>query len=411
MSVDICLNSNNASALVRSSLEASTKNLAYMWPTTYPNVVKNISRVSPEIAVSGDPASKQLIFNIPRGGFLRSMFVETKFTPATGAILNTTNNVGTLYLFDELRLVTGNGQNIHSISGDYVFARTKCSDFYTRMRTEYNAALLDGSTYERITGASTSTTEYACINPFYSPMDQVGDPTKSLDLGIVEQLKAQVTYSTLARTGFVGGATTIALAGSTTTNWLDVFTHYFDDVAQRNLRSQNYAPGKRFSMLCWNQITERAAAAVSAANTFRMNHTYPVSDIYCFVRNNTAGNFATVPINSFDFKVGGTALYPSSLPRGVMNLDCAAYESPIEIAATGNTLTVAINKPLHIKFGFLGTNDMMSGVLSFGALSTPTFTLNTATLAVTQDLVVVSQYYNIWDIAADTGRVALGLQF
>jgi hypothetical protein len=414
---DLILQSDNTSALLRGLSDASqggkVYDCSYKMGASYPILAKSYREIQSNQAITGAPASQEVVFNLNKGMLLRDLQIKTVYTIAA-----TTNELATpaygLSIFEYIQHKSNN-KVISTITDSYILARVHSSPISKQIAYYRRALPLNPTTYKCATVASD--TSKCVFTPVFSIFFDNG-VSNNLDLGFYEQQQIVCKFNTTARAGLVQ-----AMTGATCTLWC--WTYVPDSKSYDLLRSKNQSPSRPLSMLSWNTFKESVVLTSSTTTTIRLNVTYPVFNTYFFIRdkaNTTPANSSPATSwlsdwNTFDFSIGGTKLL-ESVPRlvGEHESDVTGNGAGVVvIGSTGiNPITVQRlgNKVTQLCWG-MNPQDRSSnsGALSFNSVNYATITVNYSTDAdyAEKELCVVSEYWNLLNLDSSNGSIAISL--
>lgn len=391
---DILIQAAKESVILTSLDNARKTDLSYQQSHNYPLVSKQLLEVQPNIAVSGAPAGKEVLFTLPRYGIMTNLLLKNNITVLTAC--NISHAVG-LCLYETIELRSHN-RVIVSNSDAYLRVRVDNAPIEKSFALTRRAIMSDN-----LTGVvkATSWTNETCFTPFFCSFFE--NPRNYLDLNFCEQLQLRCVFNSTARMG-----TDYALSAATVTLFL--WYYNMESVALSQLRAKNFAADVPLNMLTYDTYTETGTLATgTTSTTINLNVNNACFATHVFLRNNTSGEAALAPISLITSKMGGRTLY-DAIPNLVMS-----YEQDMK-GSTGIQSTfgsdTAISKiavkPISIYWGLeVGERSWNSGAVSFHNINTPQLVITHADPTTVTDYYVVSEFWTITTINPADGKVEI----
>lgn len=396
--MQVTLNSNSAS-LVQNTLTKNGSNvqsLAYSTNTSFPNVSKKCSVVSPYISFTGAPDNNSDTFNVPRSNmwYLGRLQFKATNTLATG---DQTAYVG-LNIIRSIDLVC-NGQPVMTMSGEALKAIVMNSSGEFQDFTYRYALPLVQATEVPAAIADTTWTSYV---PLFGSWFTA--PEKALDCSKLEQLQLVVTYKTRAESGLTNGITALSAK-------LHTYKYLPDSETYNKMVVQNM---QNPLLECFNTITERQQmiTSISTTQVFTSNIFYPVYKTHVFIaKQGTAGTAPAaigcpyVNIESLSLDIGGENYY-TDFTKSMINYEQAIFGFGNRLTTSATAISRNASQIITIDWSLLGDRKSNSGLASMANLNRPQYTIKTpnATLIGGGDAVgdywlyVVHEYWNILEI-------------
>jgi len=388
---DIVIQGNTESPLQSTLNSALKSSMAYSISKNYPNLATHVIKISPNIQSSGDPVGKNLTFCIPKYGYIDGMVIESVLTGGDNSVVDDSN-------YGE-RIFSNISWNAHS--------KTICQQ--TPLSCRINGSHRGFSTASAHVTLVNPQASFASgvvttiFTPFYTSFFE--GPKTSFDATFAEQTEVVCTINSLLG---MGGK---VLSAGTFSLWL--IYHTLESEAKEELTARNFKPSTPLTYLITDvseELTTAVATATSTTVDLRSNNL--VSKMAFGVRNlasNGVGAFK--PITTYSMNVSGRDLR-TSVPARLSDWLQGTKQKGYGLRRTRATNTMFmdnLNKPLCMYFGLEGDKTFNSGCASFKNLNSPTLTLVTAALAVTDQIQVNYFYYSLVSISSSNGDIERGL--
>ncbi len=405
---DLILQSNEASALLRTLNNGEKEDLSYGIKLPYPILTVQHKNIIPNqgSGTIANPAGATFTFNTNKSQLWNGMQIRSVLTASDTA--NSLTTPHGLTLFDSIE-IRSNNKVIFTQSDAYTFARSQNSPIHVVEAIHRRALPMDSTTHEiSVASGSWTSGAVAVFTPVFCPFFESTE--QSFDLNFYEQIQVVCRVNTTARMNLTNSLTAMSCSA-----WVDTWVPDLKDYEE--LRSKNQNPSRPLTMLTYNTYTERFTPTSDTVNTVKLGLNYPVANMYFYMRNTTlaatAGTAAYLAtITSFDFSVGGTKVY-ESMPPIVANYN-SELRGACPIIPTSGTAVSRLgvgSRIVCLPFG-LKPHDrtMNTGAVSFAQINTPTLTINTPTgvTAANFEIVVCSEYWNLLTLDA-TGIVSISL--
>lgn len=362
------IQSNESSVLLTSYVKAGLNDYSYSDSVSDPLVVRNNFSISPQQAANSIPAGQIIRFNVPRGGFLSNMAIQTNFLKTAGTITNF--GYWGLGAFQWIE-IQANSKTLIRLDAAAIKARTMTERAFKKEAILRRALPLDPTTELVVAAAATN---IVCYTPIFSSWFE--GIKAYADLGFDEQI--QVVAQFYISYASVGSEIEFTSA----TNNLICYTNTYTSDYTNLIRSP-FATGN-VNQLSYNYVyspfTSVSTSDVSEVIQLRTNS--PVRRM--FVAVITAAN-GYRRINSAQFQYSGAVLVQNAA-RNQINYDSemrGTSQNVLTGTAASTVSALTRNDIGWVTFDFC--NDPLdfsyvSGALSFNNLSAPTITINTESL-------------------------------
>ncbi len=392
---DIIIQANKNSVILSSLDKNHRSDLSYKHGKNYPMLSKQMIELQPNIAISGAPAGKELLFTLPRYGLLTGLTVRSAITTGATDTHDALVPIG-LTLFESIELRSHN-KVICSNSDAYLRARVDQLPFEQSWAWKRRVLGLVSATENiRATptwGAATAVT----YTPFFCAFFE--EPKMYLDLAFVEQLQLRCVCNTAARTGLDA-----AISAQTSTLWMTYYN--MESSALAELRAKNFKPEMPLNMVTYDTYTETGTLVDNATSTtIRLNVNNAVFASHVFLRNNAAsGDAALASITQYTVNMGGRTLY-NGVPTLMGQLEGDKFSVGVNYS-TVNAVSLVDVKPISIYWGLEpGERTWNSGAVSFNNVNTPQIVISHSDPGTVIDYYVVHEYFTITTINPSDGSV------
>lgn len=409
--MDAVIQANEQSPLLTALGRSKEDSLAYRITHNYPNLSKNISKISgtPSTVAGADIAGRTFTFNIPRFGLLTGLTLESTIT-CTG------NN--TVWL-------TGDANRVHGPQGSSLFSRvelmsnnrviTSQTDSVCRIRAEGSNRgkyLNQVFNTDRVSNATTfSNSSVTVFTPFYSSFFE--SDLNYLDLRFCTPLQLVCTVNAFADMG-------LAAALTNCETYLYVSYVNLDEQKFNELENANFNPSSPYTALSYSNY-EETFPITDNATTITVNPTcsYATYATHVFIKR-TAFNVVN-PIQTLSVSMGGRTIYANLPPQIFTDEDSETYLD-FDGAFAGATLTAAgsvwpatqpivmvsgrRNKIISIYWGLHTDRTYNSGAVSLK--NVPNFQITATMAGVTgSKMMVVSEFWQFVSINSAGGSIAV----
>lgn len=391
--MDIVIAANKESPLLQ-SLESNLKSdLSYKITKNYPNLSRNVLKVSPNIQNSGAPASKELIFNLPRFGILEYLVLESTIDCSTNlaSVVDNLDAGDRVFSLIELR---SHNRVITSNDDAYIKCR---KDMATVDKNHYYSYIMNSAT----SFSSASITVYTPVFfPFFESI------YNNLDLTFVEQLQLRCIVNTAA--GFGG-----TLTAGTFYLWMGYWN--LEGEAHSTLKAQNFKPERPLTMLGYDVYTERYNITTgTTSTTCNINCNNCVFNTHIYAVDDT--DSTVYPLTTLTLKLSGRTTL-DTVPQKLAIWDKAHQEGAGgDFLVQGGITTLGGNaywksaltfRPITINWGMdSGNRTFNSGAVSLANVNNPQLVLGHADPSATdKDVVVCHEYWTLLSINSSDGRI------
>lgn len=403
---DLLIQTQSESTLANSLLNNAKSNkrqtydhFAYRVEKSYPHLSHRVISVSPDVAPSGDPASSELRFKIPRNGFIADMVIESALTTAG-------NNTASA---DDSRLGTRVFSNIQlmSKSNSICTIPQDATDAYLLTNPNVAKAMNDSYISQSGTWSNSAVTVYT---PVYLPFFE--KKYMWLDAQKVEAMDLVCT---------VASQTDMGIAAALTAGTFKLYIKYvnLDNATHEALTAKNYPLESPLVMKSWDMYREVPVSVTNGDTSEVINLRCPnlVFRTFIMLKHISSGAVAGLyhPITSVSFEFAGQPLYtqvPSKVMRHLNNHSSNVSTANTTVAADSAVTSYLTDDNIYvIEWGCEPENNsVVSGAI--GMRNAPGMTL-TAYFAdpgnSNYELSVVHQYHRLVSVNAANGAITASL--
>ena len=413
--------SNVQSPLLSGLVAVSQEDVSYTIRPSAPLLAKNTKIIQSRNPVVGAPASKEVVIDITRQGFLREMQIQTVFTlPAVSA----TGNLGLdalqkvylgLNMYSEVNLRTAN-KVLVPLSDFYIRCRPQDSEVNKSVAIHDRALIKLRATETRLpdAGAQAAGVEFVTYTPVFSPFTE-NDIHNLFNLRQYESLSLSCRFNTNERMGlpvnhYITGAQVFGV----------ISTVEYDDRTYKLILAENSALDRPTQFYGYGSVTERESCKPATnINSIKIPYDYPMTKTYTGVLDGaapvaSASGANLKPVTNVMIKINGEILL-DTMPTSCVNYEVDQYGGSAGITCPSGPATVtsvqymdATQKAVVIRWGMDANNTYCSGAFALvGANSVQIFLTTAANTTVDDYIIYSAQVANIinFDNVSSTASV------
>lgn len=392
---DPIIQSQLQNPLLRSLRESFTSNLSYNTSENYPAISKQLTAISSNNNIPPNtawPASQEVVFNIPKNGFMDSLMIRTEFKAGSDGNNNTTeyyHNPGEC-IFERIELLA---QNRILCTQTYASLITHLAGLKTNQHiaTRHRTTLVDPASGDPFVfdgaAAAANMKNASTYTPFFSGL--LGNIRNAVDLTKVQdlQLRCYVRPDQYFFKPTTSGAVTLSDFKFT----LFMNSHVIDQEKYTELRQQNFKENSILNIISYDYLTEPFDVTGATSHSLQLRCNGSVSETAVFSQASDIAPSASV--KKVSFRANGMSLL-ENLPEDIMSYEGDFNGAGLDLQGS----TVSKSPVCKIHWGLVPGSQYNSGLVNFKGLSNPTLVVTTAGDAT---VYVVHKIFTIITISSD----------
>ena len=395
---DPVIQSQLQNPLLRSLRESFTSNLSYNTTENYPSVSKQLTAISSNIAVPSSvawPASQEIVFNIPKNGFMDSLMIQTSFTAeeSSAGVATLVRKHAGEYIFERIELLAQNRviavQSLASLH-THIAGLSPAQQMAIRNRTALkNAGTLND--YEIDETAASAVT----YTPFFNGL--LGNIRSAIDLTKVQDLQIRAYVRPSQDIWSVTSPATTTLSNFKFTLFMN--SHVIDQEKYLELRQQNFKENSTLNIINYDYYTEEFDVIAPGDHQLQLRCNGAVSETAVYVSSSTG---ESKPFR-VSFRANGMTLL-ESIPGDMMQFEGDYHGAGLEAIKSYSTTggrgvhELQDSTVTKIHWGLAPGSIYNSGLINFKGLSNPTLVIPTSGAA---KIYVVHKIFTIVTISSD----------
>lgn len=407
---DPVIQSQLQNPLLRSLRQAFTTNLSYNVTENYPAVSKQLIAVSSNISIpSGTawPASQEVVFNIPKTGFMDSLLIQTSFKASSPNSTTTTRFNHTQpgeHIFERIELLAQNRvlavQTYASLITHIAGLKTN-QHIAVRHRTTLRNANTGVEFQFPVTPDEKG--DASTYTPFFSGL--LGNIRNAVDLTKVQDLQLRCYVRSSQNFFNPGGNDPSGIPTLSDFKFtLYMNSHVIDQEKYIELRQQNLKENSLLNIISYDYFTEEFDVSGAGDHSLQLRCNGAVSETAVFTQDSLTSNHEWV--RKISFRANGMSLL-ENIPVDVMSfegdftgagLNFKKYDPLPE-----NTYEIYESPVTRICWGLVPGSVYNSGLINFKGLANPTLVVTTDSAS---KIYVVHKIFTVITISSD-GSISL----